>query len=485
MGSWRHRRTGRPVRHFFAYAFGISLLVSALIGCGGSTSDNSPAILSVSPACTPTTIAANATSQCTAIVKGAGNYSSAVSWSAASGTISSSGTFTAPGKTGAVTVTATSKEDPSKSGSTSITVQQQPPPSSTITSIAVTCDPPIVIVNTTSECSATVTGTGNYSSAVTWSSNAGTINSSGVFTAPGSAGAIMIVATSVQDSTVSGTATVTVQAQPPPPSQSPHVVMVMEENQSYTTVVGNTTDWPNLNQLIANGALATNYYANTHPSIGNYFMLTTGRVLTNDDNSTTVWDVDNLARRMLAAKIPFRIYAEGITRGYVGGNKGAYLVRHNPFALLSDIANDPQIANQTIWPFSQFATDLANGDLQEFSYIVPDVNDDAHDGTPQQADSWLQTNVVLPLSNDLAFAPGGGGLLIVNFDEAADSDSRNGGGQVSPVLWGPLAKTGYTQTSTTLYQHQSMLRTMMGILGLPNPPGAAATAPSMSEFLQK
>jgi acid phosphatase len=287
-----------------------------------------------------------------------------------------------------------------------------------------------------------------------------------------------VTATSVQNSAIAGQATVTVQSTPP---TSAHVVLVMEENQGYTTVVRSSA-WPNLNQLIANGALPTNYYANAHPSIGNYFMLTTGQILTNNDNSTKVWNVDNLARRMLAANISFRIYAEGISRGYVGGNTGLYLIRHNPFAMLSDIASSPQIANQVIWPFSQFATDLANGTLPEFSYIVPDVNDDAHNGTPQQADTWLQTNVVLPLSNDSAFAPGGDGLLIVDFDEAANSDSTHGGGHVAPVFWGPLAKTGYTQTSTTLYQHQSMLRSMMGLLGLPNPPGAAASAPSMSEF---
>jgi acid phosphatase len=257
--------------------------------------------------------------------------------------------------------------------------------------------------------------------------------------------------------------------------------MVMEENQSYATVVGNSA-WPNLNHLISNGALATNYYANSHPSIGNYFMLTTGQLLTTDDNSTQVWNVDNLARRMLAAGIPFRIYAEGITQGYVGGNTGAYLIRHNPFAMLSDIAGNPQVANQSIWPFSQFATDLANGTLPEFSFVVPDVNDDAHNGTPQQADSWLQTNIVNRLANYPAFAPGGDGVLIVGFDEAATSDATHGGGHVAAVFWGPIAKVGYTQTSSTLYQHQSTLRTVMDVLGLPNPPGAAATAPPMSEF---
>jgi phosphatidylinositol-3-phosphatase len=460
----------------------MSLLLIVLSACGGSSTSNSTSstISSVSPVCTPSAIATGATSQCNATVQGTGTYSSAVSWSASAGTISASGVFTAPASAGAATVTAISTQDPTKSGTAAVTVQSSPPPSSpTITSVQVACNPSSVGTNATSQCRATVKGTGNYSSAVTWSASQGTINASGLFTAPATAGAATVTATSVQDPAQSGGATVTVQSQTPP---GRHVVMVVEENIGYASVVRNA-GWPNLNNLIGNGALPTNYYANTHPSIGNYFMLTTGQVLTNNDDSTTVWNVDNIARRMLAANIPFRIYAEGISRGYVGGNTGAYLVRHNPFARLSDIAHNPQVANQTIWPFTQFATDLANGTLPEFSFIVPDIYHDAHNGTPQQADSWLQTKVVIPLSNHPAFAPGGDGLLIVDFDEAALTDTAHGGGHISPVFWGPAAKVGYTQTSSTLYQHQSALRTVMEILGLPNPPGAAAGAPAMSEFL--
>jgi acid phosphatase len=260
------------------------------------------------------------------------------------------------------------------------------------------------------------------------------------------------------------------------------VVLVMEENQSYSTVAGNTTDWPNLNNLIAKGALATNYYADSHPSIGNYFMLTTGQTLTTDDNSTMVWNVDNIARHMLAAGVSFKVYAEGITQGYLGGNTGLYLIRHNPFAMLSDVASNPQVANETIRPFTQFATDLANGTLPEFSFIVPNVNDDAHNGTPLQADTWLESNIVNPLSNYSAFQAGGDGVLIVDFDESLESDTTHGGGHVVAAFWGPIVQAGYRQSSTTVYQHESMLRTMMEALELPNPPGNAATAPSMAEF---
>jgi len=280
---------------------------------------------------------------------------------------------------------------------------------------------------------------------------------------------------------------------PAPPSPAPtptpttmptsqHVVLVMEENQSYTSVAGNMTAWPHLNALIKAGSLSSNYYADGHPSIPNYFMLTTGQPLTFDDTSTKVWDVDNIARRMLSAKVTFKVYAEGIKQGYLGGNTGLYVIRHNPFAMLSDVALNPTVANQVIQPFTQFTTDAANKTLPAFSFVVPDLNDDAHNGTPQAADNWLQSNVIGPLAASPAFQTGGDGLLIVLFDESVDTDITNGGGHVVAAFWGPITKTGYTQTSKNLYQHQNMLRTVMEVLSLSNPPGAAAAVPDMNEF---
>jgi len=462
------------------YAFIFSLCLTALASCAGGSlsSTTSPAtITSVAVACSPATVAPNATSQCTATVQGTGSYSSALKWSSSGGTVSSSGLLTAPASSGSVTVTATSTQDTSKSGVDSVTVQSTTS-SPTITSVSVACAPSTIAPDATSQCTATVQGTGSFSSAVTWSSTDGAISATGLLTAPSADGSLTVTATSVQDPTQSAETTVTVQMAVP---QSKHVVVVMEENTSYSNVVDNS-QWPHLNSLIKAGALPTNYYADTHPSIGNYFMLTTGQILTNDDNSTQVWNVDNIARRMLSSGVSFKIYAEGITQGYLGGDTGLYLIRHNPFAMLSDVADNATVANQVICPFAQFATDLANDALPEFAFIVPNVDDDAHNGTPQQADTWLQGNVVVPLSGNSAFEAGGDGLLVVDFDEAATSDTDHGGGHVSPVLWGPNVKTGYTQTSATVYQHESMLRTLIEALGLTDPPGAAATAPSMSEF---
>src|SRR5436309_2105396 len=63
---------------------------------------------------------------------------------------------------------------------------------------------------------------------------------------------------------------------------SRHVVVVVEENHGYSSVIGNP-QMPYFNSLANQYGLATQYYANTHPSIGNYFMMTAGQIITNND----------------------------------------------------------------------------------------------------------------------------------------------------------------------------------------------------------
>jgi hypothetical protein len=86
-----------------------------------------------------------------------------------------------------------------------------PVPPSTITSVQVACSPTTIAVSTTSQCVATVQGTGGFSSTVTWSG----ASSSGVFTAPASAGSATVTAVSTQDPSKSGTAAITVSSGAP------------------------------------------------------------------------------------------------------------------------------------------------------------------------------------------------------------------------------------------------------------------------------
>jgi len=269
-----------------------------------------------------------------------------------------------------------------------------------------------------------------------------------------------------------------------PPSSSPdpslsfgHVILLVEENQNYSEVIGNPSV-PYLNSLASQYGLATQYYANTHPSIGNYFMLTTGRIETNNDSLPIMVSDDNLARRLTAAGKSWKAYAEALpTVGYIGGDAFPYLKHHNPFAYLSDVVNDSSQTKNLV-PFSQFAADLASGSLPNFSYIVPDALDDAHDGSLAQADAWLQQNLA-PLLSSTQFQ--NDGLLIITFDEADGRDSTHGGGHIATIVVSPKAKRQFQ--SQTFFQHESTLRLILSSLGISSFPGASASAPDMGEFL--
>lgn len=82
-----------------------------------------------------------------------------------------------------------------------------PPPVSAITSVAVSCAPTAMLTNATAQCSATVAGTGSFSSAVTWygANSTGSVSSA-------NPGTMTVTAVSVQDISKSGLATVTISA---------------------------------------------------------------------------------------------------------------------------------------------------------------------------------------------------------------------------------------------------------------------------------
>ncbi len=274
------------------------------------------------------------------------------------------------------------------------------------------------------------------------------------------------------------------QAQTAPPLG--HVVVVAFENHSYSAVAGNSA-MPYLNLLINSYALANGYYANTHPSIGNYLELTTGQIITNDDSFNSTISADNIERELLKAGKTWKSYAQSIPyAGYTGWDVYPYVQHHNPFAFFSDNRNGSGEQNNIV-PFSQFGSDVANNSLPNFSFVVPDLQHDAHDcpdGSSNctdndmlwAADQFLQYQIA-PLLNSAQFQKDG--LLVIWWDEGYQGDSTNGGGQVAITLVGPNVKRGYR--SWNFYQHQSLLRTISEALGT-SLFADATGAPSMAEF---
>ena len=160
-----------------------------------------------------------------------------------------------------------------------------------------------------------------------------------------------------------------------PVLQLGHVFLVVEENHSYSDVIGNPV-MPYLNSLVPQGGLAKQYFANAHPSIPNYFMLTTGQPITADDNFSGIVNDDNIVRELVAAGKTWKSYAQSLpVAGYTGPDSPPYLKHHNPFAYFSDVLNSPAQAANLV-QIGQLSADLTNNQLPNYSFIVPDVYDD-------------------------------------------------------------------------------------------------------------
>jgi phospholipase C len=265
-----------------------------------------------------------------------------------------------------------------------------------------------------------------------------------------------------------------------------HVFVLVEENHSYASVIGNAS-MPYTNGLANQYALATQYYANRHNSLPNYFMLTVGDLVTTDDSFTGTVTADNVVRALTAAGKTWKIYAESLPNvAYSGPSIVPYARDHNPFAYFSDVKKSSSQTSNMV-PLNQLASDITNNTLPDYAMIVPDLGNDGHD-CPQEAatctdtdklgniDSWVHTNVG-PLISSSAFQ---NSVLIYTWDESDINDTTNGGGHIATILVSPKVRSGFQ--STTMYQHQSALKLTMQLLGVTDFPGAAATAPDMSEF---
>jgi phosphatidylinositol-3-phosphatase len=227
---------------------------------------------------------------------------------------------------------------------------------------------------------------------------------------------------------------------PMPSTKIDHIFCVFCENLGYDAAL---KQMPYLASLASKYTLYTNYYANTHPSIGNYFYLTTGRNITNDDAFTGTVPDPTIVSMLQGLGRTCRSYAEGLTSGT------KYLKRHNPFAYF---ANKPP---GLLADFTQLAPDIASSALPDFAYVMPNSINSGHDGSYATADNWLK--IYLP---QLLSIPNS--LVYVMFDEAADSDTTHGGGHIVVIEAGTLAAQG--QQNSTFMQHSSMYAKLYALL---------------------
>lgn len=267
--------------------------------------------------------------------------------------------------------------------------------------------------------------------------------------------------------------------------RSGHVFLLIEENHGFSTVFAN--QMPYLTSLSKTYAYAANYTSNDGGSLLDYLDLSSGSNESAfgcqgggcpNQMSQPITD-DNIFRELTKAGLTWKVYAESLPQvGYLLDGPAPYVSRHNPAVWYSDVVNSTEMQKNVV-PFSQFATDMAAGTLPDYSIIIPNLNDDAHDGTPAAADVWLQSNIG-PLLKTPLFASGGDALMFITFDECGGGTNQGCGSSVLTTLIGPKVKPQFV--SNQPYTHFSTLRTIMDALGVQVYPGGSATATDMSDF---
>jgi acid phosphatase len=251
---------------------------------------------------------------------------------------------------------------------------------------------------------------------------------------------------------------------------------------------------PYYNSLIRKYGLATQYYSEQHNSISALMWLVAGQPVTGNNQTTSCYNLNNIARQLIAKGYSWRSYQEDLPYpGFTGTSYANYVRRHNPIIDFTDTCAAAQ-ADKSV-PFTQLANDITNHATPNYAYITPNLEHDAHNGTLSAADSWLSQHVpaILKLPE---FQPGGDGILFIVWDEAdLSSDgytqdnrcssriSSGCGGHLATLVIGPQVKPGYK--SAVRYDHSNLLATVCDVMGLASCPGAAAVSNPMADFFNR
>lgn len=316
--------------------------------------------------------------------------------------------------------------------------------------------------------------------------------------------------------------------------------IVLENNEMATTFSAGQVLWPYLaRELPLEGAFVPNYFGTGHSSLDNYIAMISGQgnnpktsgdcedPSTMGDNGDFRVDADGQAIGIgctYPAEIPSiatQLTDAGRTwKGYMQdmdaspatrrttcrgpfhkniptGDPGSpktpddYRAKHNPFVYFHSVFDDLAYCDARDVPLTGFENDLKSIETTpNFSFIVPNQCDDAHDvptcsddsvGGLSRADDFLRRYVPI-IEASPAFQKDG--LLIVTFDEGLSSamccnepyppnmGSPNfatqvggwGGGQTGAIFISRFVKPG--TVSPVSYNHYSYLRSIEDLFGL-------------------
>lgn len=268
-----------------------------------------------------------------------------------------------------------------------------------------------------------------------------------------------------------------------------HVFVIVDENHDWESIYHNP-DAPYINNtLLTQGAYAKDYHniprsaGSLHPSEPNYLLLETGMIAFPDHTFTTDDSPSVQNSTSSHTHLTYLLKKNGYTwKSYQEDISGTvcpieavhnYAPKHNPFVFFRDVSGTPSSNNtycQThIRPLSELSGDLQAGMTANYTFITPNLQNDMHDGTIAQGDTWL-SQVVPMITHSSAFKQDG--ALFITWDEGSDGNDNTNNNPIGMIIRSPFSKANYSNSLS--YSHASLVKTIEEIFHLSPLLGTAA-----------
>ncbi|MGH9169571.1 MAG: alkaline phosphatase family protein [Acidimicrobiales bacterium] len=250
-----------------------------------------------------------------------------------------------------------------------------------------------------------------------------------------------------------------------------HVFVYYFENEDFRSIIGNTLQAPYINSLLPQASLLANFYAEEHPSDGNYLALaggsTFGIPLTDplEENPTYTIDAKNIGDLLDAAGESWKGYLQSADGPCDDTVHGEYWDDDLPFLYFRDIRERPAYCAAHLVPLSRLAADLKHtSTTPSFSWVSPNDCADMEGCGITAGDDFLATTLGEVLASPAWTTQRS--LVIITFDED-DYDYARPAQLVPTVILGSQGvKKGFV--SMVRYTHYSLARTIETALGLPS-----------------
>lgn len=261
-----------------------------------------------------------------------------------------------------------------------------------------------------------------------------------------------------------------------------HVFVIAMENHATSSIYGNTTHAPYINNtLIPMGGRAINLIdtITSLPSEPHYIWMEAGtnafsdHTFTTDNNpssSNSTASTAHLSTQITAAGSTWLSYQEGLnstTGACPVASSGEYAPKHDPFIFFKDVSGSTPSKTNSFCAahhkaLTALATDLTNNTVAAYNFITPNLCDDMHDSCSpvndpiKQGDNWLSANMPALISYVNAHQ----GVVLVLWDEPEGST-----GNIPLLVIGPNVKPNFA--STVQYTQGSLVKSVEEILALP------------------